>query len=55
MQVVGRARDFPDQFDIVVDPGVEPGDVLGALARLLISIAQDGVLEEQVSEEPVTA
>ena len=32
----------PDLFEIVVDPDAEPGDVLGALARLLISLPQDG-------------
>lgn len=32
----------PDLFEIVVDPDAEPGDVLGALARLLISLPMDG-------------
>jgi len=39
-----RAREAPcgEHLDIVVDPDAEPGDVLGALARLLISLPQDG-------------
>jgi hypothetical protein len=50
-----RKASCEEHFDIVVDPDAEPGDVLGALARLLISMAQDGVSDEQVSEQSVTA
>lgn len=54
VRAVDHERAFADRFEIVVDPDAESGDVLGALARLLIPLAQDGVLQEQVSEEPVT-
>jgi hypothetical protein len=47
VQIGPRQRDVVDRIDFSVDPDAEPGDVLGALARLLISIAQESVKEEQ--------
>lgn len=49
-----RHASSADRFQIVLDPDSEPGDVLGALARLLISMAQEGVEEGQGLHRPPT-
>jgi len=51
VRVAGSEHDLPDRFQIIVDPDAEPGDVLGALARLLISIPQDGDSDEHASRQ----